>query len=74
MVSRDFESGQLVYNRWQHTWWSGVYSVMLTKASIMHKKYLTAYKELVLASMLQYIDKNRNCEDLAMAYVVALKV
>lgn len=32
--------GQRNYLRWQHTWWSGTYSIILTKASLLHRDYL----------------------------------
>lgn len=62
------------YLRWQHTWWNGAYSIMLTKITLMHRKYLHRYTQLIPDEMNRYIDKHRNCEDLAMAHVVALEV
>ncbi len=59
------------YLRWQHTWWNGRYSIILTKIAFMHKKYLSRYHEMVPKSLLDYIDDHRNCEDIAMAYVIA---
>ena len=47
---------------------------MLTKAAIMHKDYLIEYQKVIPSSMLKYIDEKRNCEDLAMAFVIAWKV
>jgi len=49
---------------------------MLTKASILHRDYLTSFADgsLLPAGFLKHIDKTRNCEDIAMAYVVAAKV
>ena len=44
---------------------------MLTKVSILHRDYLSEFFRLVPSNFLQHIDKNRNCEDIAMAYVVA---
>lgn len=69
--SFDVYTGRTKYLRWQHSWWSGIYSIMLTKASLLHKDYLDAYPRLVPQSFLAYIDSVRNCEDIAMAYVVA---
>jgi hypothetical protein len=51
-----------------------VYTVMLTKAALLHRDYLKDYDRLIPASMLEHIDKGRNCEDLAMAHVVAKEV
>jgi hypothetical protein len=40
-------SGESIYFKWQHTWWTGAYSIMLTKAAFLHKKYLTAYENVI---------------------------
>ena len=32
--------GQRRYLRWQNTWWSGTYSIILTKACLLHRNYL----------------------------------
>ena len=47
---------------------------MLTKVAIFHKDYLDAYIQYTPQIMLDYIDKNRNCEDIAMAHLVATEV
>ena len=64
-------TGEDKYMRWQNTWWSGVYSISLTKASFLHKQYLQDFFTVLPASFIADIDAHRNCEDLAMAYVVA---
>jgi hypothetical protein len=64
-------TGHARYLRWQHTWWSGMYSIVLTKVSFLHRDYLAEYFKIIPDTFLQYIDAHRNCEDLAMAYVVA---
>ena len=51
-----------------------MYTIMLTKAALLHRDYLPEYDKQVPASMVQHIDENRNCEDIAMAYVVAKMV
>jgi hypothetical protein len=51
-----------------------MYTIMLTKAAIMHRDYLAEYDKYVPQEMLAHIDKMRNCEDIAMAQVVAKKV
>lgn len=66
-------TGAMQYLRWQHTWWNGVYSIMLTKVSFFHKDYLNDFFEVLPESLIEKIDKNRNCEDIAMAYVIAKK-
>ena len=72
MTGYDSVTGADRYYRWQHTWWNGVYTVMLTKVALMSVSYLKAYKEMVPSQVLDYIDNHRNCEDIAMAYVILL--
>jgi len=68
-VSHDPITGLARYLNWQYTWWNGVYSLLLTKASIMHKKYFLAYDTIIPVEVLEFIDKQRNCEDIAMSVV-----
>ena len=74
----DIFNGHWRYLKWQHTWWNGAYSILLTKASILHKDYLADFasksNNVLPSAFLHHIDKSRNCEDIAMAYVVAEKV
>lgn len=74
----DIINGHWRYLKWQHTWWNGAYSILLTKASILHRDYLAAFAseshDILPSAFLRHIDKSRNCEDIAMAYVVAEKV
>lgn len=72
MNAFDAYSGRSRYLRWQHTWWSGLYSIMLTKVAFLHRDYLDAYFDVIPSEFLQYVDRHRNCEDLAMAYTVAV--
>lgn len=65
-------TGEDRYLRWQNTWWAGVYSIALTKAAFLHKRYLQDFFTTLPSEFIADIDKNRNCEDLAMAYVVAV--
>lgn len=71
MAVYDSVYGFTKYLKWQHTWWNGFYSIMLTKASIIHKKYLLDYHRLLPNDILNFIDEHRNCEDIAMAFLVA---
>lgn len=47
---------------------------MLTKGALFHKKYLAEYTKVIPPTFLKYIDEHRNCEDLAMAYVISIQV
>eukprot|EP00596_Hydrurales_sp_CCMP1899_P009472 CAMPEP_0119034790 /NCGR_PEP_ID=MMETSP1177-20130426/1801_1 /TAXON_ID=2985 /ORGANISM="Ochromonas sp, Strain CCMP1899" /LENGTH=152 /DNA_ID=CAMNT_0006992493 /DNA_START=593 /DNA_END=1048 /DNA_ORIENTATION=- len=71
--SYDIVSGKIKYMRWQHTWWTGMYDIMLTKACILHRAYLADYIIMIPDAFLGHIDQNKNCEDIAMAHVVARK-
>jgi hypothetical protein len=71
MHAQDATTGKMRYLRWQHTWWSGVYSIVLTKASFMHRDSLREFGAKVPDVFRQHVDKVRNCEDLAMALTVA---
>lgn len=48
------------------------YSIVLTKASFFHRDYLTHYSFGVPESVRRYVDEERNCEDLAMQFAVAI--
>lgn len=60
-----------VYGGWWSVWWMGTYSMVLSKAAFFHKKYLAVYTNEFPASLRDYIAKNRNCEDIAMSFLVA---
>ena len=74
MLTYDIETGAIKYQRWQHTWWSGLYSIVLTKGALFHKKYLQQYHKETPVKFLEHVDKNRNCEDIAMAHLIAKEV
>ncbi|KAL4620917.1 hypothetical protein ACB092_06G190900 [Castanea dentata] len=60
-----------IYGGWWSVWWSGTYSMVLSKAAFFHKKYFSVYTNEMLASIREYVTKNRNCEDIAMSFLVA---
>ncbi|KAK9913702.1 hypothetical protein M0R45_037512 [Rubus argutus] len=60
-----------IYGGWWSVWWTGTYSMVLSKAAFFHKKYLRLYTNEMPASIKEYITKNRNCEDIAMSFLVA---
>ncbi|XP_026453334.1 glycosyltransferase family 64 protein C4 [Papaver somniferum] len=59
------------YGGWLSVWWMGTYSMVLSKASFFHKKYLGLYTNQMPASIRDYVTKIRNCEDIAMSFLVA---
>ncbi|XP_050385865.1 glycosylinositol phosphorylceramide mannosyl transferase 1 [Argentina anserina] len=60
-----------IYGGWWSVWWTGTYSMVLSKAAFFHKKYLKLYTNEMPASIKDFITKNRNCEDIAMSFLVA---
>ncbi|KAJ9175856.1 hypothetical protein P3X46_014365 [Hevea brasiliensis] len=60
-----------IYGGWWSVWWTGTYSMVLSKAAFFHKKYLSLYSNEMPASIREYTTKNRNCEDIAMSFLVA---
>nr|GMC59142.1 glycosyltransferase family 64 protein C4 [Ipomoea batatas]GMD04104.1 glycosyltransferase family 64 protein C4 [Ipomoea batatas]GMD23520.1 glycosyltransferase family 64 protein C4 [Ipomoea batatas] len=60
-----------IYGGWWSVWWMGTYSMVLSKAAFFHRKYLSMYTYQMPASIREYVTKNRNCEDIAMSFLVA---
>ena len=48
----------------------GKYSMVLTKFMLMHRKYLSIYQHRISHRVREYIRDKRNCEDIAMNYLV----
>jgi len=68
----DFESiDTFKYNGWWKVWLEGEYSIILTKAAFLHRKFLYAYTYDQNPAIREYVDKNRNCEDIAMQFLVS---
>ncbi|CAN6200576.1 unnamed protein product [Urochloa humidicola] len=59
------------YGSWWSVWWTGTYSIVLSKASFFHRRYLDLYTNQMLPSIRKYVNENRNCEDIAMSFLVA---
>ncbi|XP_058207221.1 glycosylinositol phosphorylceramide mannosyl transferase 1-like isoform X2 [Rhododendron vialii] len=64
-------AGRYIYGGWWSVWWTGTFSMVLSKAAFFHKKYLSLYTNEMPASIREYVAKNRNCEDIAMSFLVA---
>ena len=54
------------YHSWWYVWWTGRYSMVLTKAAIFHADYLRLYSSEMPQPVRDYVDRHMNCEDLAM--------
>ncbi|CAK9161031.1 unnamed protein product [Ilex paraguariensis] len=59
------------YGGWWSVWWMGTYSMVLSKASFFHRKYLDLYSHKMPSSINDYVTRERNCEDIAMSLLVA---
>ncbi|PKA64895.1 alpha-1,4-N-acetylglucosaminyltransferase EXTL3 [Apostasia shenzhenica] len=62
--------GRYFYGGWWSVWWMGTYSMVLSKAAFFHKRYLHLYS-CMPQTIRNYVDRNRNCEDIAMAFLIA---
>lgn len=52
-------AGRYMYGGWWSVWWTGTYSMVLSKAAFFHKKYLSLYTNQMPASIREYVAKNR---------------
>ncbi|KAF7097397.1 hypothetical protein CFC21_099220 [Triticum aestivum] len=59
------------YGSWWSVWRTGTYSMVLSKASFFHRRYLDLYTNHMLPSIRDYVTENRNCEDIAISFLVA---
>jgi hypothetical protein len=64
-------NGELQYRCWWRVWWEGAYSIILTKAAILHHDFFHAYFTILPKEVFELIDKRRNCEDIAMQFLIA---
>jgi hypothetical protein len=51
--------------------WHRRYSIILTKAAFLHSRYLALYSDAMPAGIREYVGSRRECEDIAMAFLVA---
>lgn len=64
-------SSNLEYRCWWRVWWHGKYSIILTKAAIFHSKFLTFYTNEMSQEVRNIVDKEQNCEDIAMQFMIS---
>ncbi len=64
-------NGKLVYRCWWRVWWHGLYSIILTKAAIMHHDFFALYTNQMPQAVRDLVDRERNCEDIAMQFLIA---
>ncbi len=62
-----------IYHTWPVVYAQHRFNMILTKASFFHSKYLDMYhdNDRNPREVLEYVDQNKNCEDIAMAFLVA---
>ena len=65
-------SKRLIYHTFPVVFLRGLFNMVLTKACFLHSKYLDLYSGHVHPQEIRdYIDKHKNCEDVAMSLLVA---
>jgi len=66
-------SSRFVYNAWPVVYWRHKFNIILTKASFIHSKYLELYTNdhYFPKEIKDYVDRHKNCEDIAMSMLVA---
>lgn len=65
------DAKHFTYGGWWSVWWMGSYSMVLSKAAFLHKKYLDMYTNQMPEAIRDYVIRERNCEDIAMSFLVA---
>ena len=66
-------SDEIIYHTWPVVFWKQTFNLVLTKASFLHSKYLELYTDdnHFPKAIKDHVDKNMNCEDIAMSMLVA---
>jgi len=59
------------YRCWWRVWWHGAYSIVLTKAAILHHRFFELYSSRSNEAVRALVDSRRNCEDIAMQFLVS---
>jgi hypothetical protein len=61
----------LDYRCWWRVWWHGTYSIVLTKVALFHHHFLELYSGPKMQPVRDLVDEVRNCEDIAMQFLIA---
>lgn len=64
-------NGILEYRCWWRVWWHGTYSIILTKAAILHHDFFAIYQSPKQKAVRELVDERWNCEDIAMQFLIA---
>ena len=61
------------YHAWPSVYWNQRFNMILTKASFMHRRYMSMYHDETEnpGEVLEYVDEVMNCEDIAMSFLIA---
>ncbi|KAH7286817.1 hypothetical protein KP509_32G023500 [Ceratopteris richardii] len=68
---QDASFPRYIYGGWWSVWWMGTYSMVLSKCAFLHQKYLDLYTNHMPVQIRDYVTHKRNCEDIAMSFLVA---
>lgn len=70
---RSSNNGELIYYSWPTVFIRQQFNFILSKASFLHRKYLSLYSDASKhpQEILDYVDEHMNCEDVALAMLVA---
>ncbi|KAH7435760.1 hypothetical protein KP509_06G078600 [Ceratopteris richardii] len=68
---QDASFPRYIYGGWWSVWWMGTYSMVLSKCAFLHQKYLDLYTDHMPVQIRDYVTHKRNCEDIAMYFLVA---
>lgn len=58
------------YGGWWSVFLSGKYNIILTKAALLSSEYLKVYTQELEPKIKNYVDREKNCEDLAMQFLI----
>lgn len=59
MFLQNGDSNKFRYGGWWSVWWTGTYSMVLSKAAFFHKKYFSLYTNEMPSSIREFVTKNR---------------
>lgn len=66
-------NAEIIYHTWPTVWLNQKFNMILSKASFLDSKYLAMYHDEKYnpKEVLEYVDRVKNCEDIAMAMLIA---
>lgn len=66
-------NAEIIYHTWPTVWLNQKFNMILTKAAFIDSKYLAMYHDDKYnpKEVLEYVDRVKNCEDIAMAMLIA---